>query len=47
MKAVRYIGISETTGEAVGLVKHVDFKPGEKERELWMSTVVVNQKRKK
>jgi len=36
-------GRTETTG--VGLVKEVDFKPGVKERELWMYRVV-NQKRK-
>ena len=37
-------GRSETTG--VGFVKQVGFKPGVKERELWMSRVV-KQKRKK
>jgi len=37
-------GRSETTG--VGFVKEVGFKPGVKERELWMSRVA-NQKRKK
>jgi len=37
-------GRSETTG--VGFVKKVGFKPGVKERELWMS-IVVNQKTNK
>jgi len=37
-------GISETT--RVGFVKQVGFKPGLNERELWMSRVV-KQKRKK
>jgi len=37
-------GRTETKG--VGIVKQVGFKPGVKERELWMSGMV-NQKRKK
>jgi len=37
-------GRSKTT--VVGFVKQVGFKPGMKERELWMNSVV-NQKRKK
>jgi len=43
MKAVRE---EEVKLLRVGFVKHVGFKPGVKERELWMSTVV-NHKRMK
>jgi len=45
MEAVREEGRSETT-RGVGFVKEVGFKPGVKERELFMYRVV-NQKRKK
>jgi len=37
VKAVRE---KEVKLRGIGLVKHVGFKPGVKERELWMSRVV-------
>jgi len=45
VKAVREEEVHGTTGEQ-DFVRQVVFKPGVKERELWMSRVV-KQKRKK